>query len=369
MRRHKKRFISFTAAAMAAAMALSGCMPSDPAEAPSQSRSQSRIPAQTAPSDNPAPEDPGSENISGSSENEALSKPRFDTETQVPMTPSQNELDLMATPPAPPTGAMPETPGTNTTIAAGAEIDWSNVSDGYVCVRFPEETWSKLKAQVIGPEITYSYDLTPGEAWTTLPLSDGEGVYTARVLQNVQGTKYAILAAATFEANLKDEFGPFLRPNQYVDYENAPDVIAMANQLAGSVSDPLEKVKAVYDWTTASLTYDSHLAATVQSGYLPDLEEVLSTKTGICFDYAALMTAMLRCQGVPTKLVIGYAGTVYHAWVSVWTDETGWVDGVIFFDGQSWQRMDPTFAGNSSNREAMEKYIGDGSNYAAKYLY
>ena len=121
--------------------------------------------------------------------------------------------------------------------------------------------------------------------------------------------------------------------------------------------------------TSGRLTYDGEKAAAVTAGYLPDVDKVLEEGKGICFDYAALMTAMLRCQGVPTKLVIGYAGTVYHAWVSVWTDETGWIDGVIFFDGQSWQRMDPTFAGNSSNREAMEKYIGDGSNYTVCYLY
>ena len=50
---------------------------------------------------------------------------------------------------------------------------------------------------------------------------------------------------------------------------------------------------------------------------------LLEKKSGICFDYAALMTGMLRSQGVPCKLVVGYAGTVYHAWISVWTAEHG----------------------------------------------
>ena len=389
--RNHSRQISLLALALALSLALTACQAADPGMAPAPP--ESKVPAQSAPVGDTTP-DTGEKNDpvpAPSSRPQVQSRPvddrtkdpvsenpqttpRFDPAAQVPMTPSDSEIKTMAEPPAPPStviskGAMPETPGTNLTAAAGAEIDWSNVSDGYVCVRYPEETWTKLKAQVIGPQITYSYDLHPGKNWTTLPLSDGEGTYTARVLQNVQGTKYAILAAATFEANLKDEFGPFLRPNQYVDYENSPNVIAMAASLAGGTGDPLEKVKAIYDWTTSNLSYDSHLAATVQSGYLPNLEEILSTKTGICFDYAALMTAMLRCQGVPTKLVIGYAGTVYHAWVSVWTKETGWIDGVIFFNGTTWQRMDPTFAGTSANREAMEKYIGDGSNYSAKYLY
>ena len=95
----------------------------------------------------------------------------------------------------------------------------------------------------------------------------------------------------------------------------------------------------------------------------------LTTKKGICFDYASLMAGMLRSQGVPCKLVVGYAGTAYHAWISVWSAETGWVDGAIYFDGSVWQRMDPTFASSSKGSEAIMQYIGDGKNYSVKYVY
>ena len=83
----------------------------------------------------------------------------------------------------------------------------------------------------------------------------------------------------------------------------------------------------------------------------------------------ALMTAMLRSQEIPCKLVVGYAGSTYHAWISVWTEENGWIDGAIFFNGKTWQRMDPTFASSANSSEAILKYIGDGSNYTAKYFY
>ena len=96
---------------------------------------------------------------------------------------------------------------------------------------------------------------------------------------------------------------------------------------------------------------------------------MLSAKKGICFDYAALMAGMLRSQNVPCKLVVGYAGTAYHAWINVWTEESGWIDGAIFFDGSSWQRMDPTFASSAGRSDWIMKYIGDGENYTAKYLY
>ena len=55
----------------------------------------------------------------------------------------------------------------------------------------------------------------------------------------------------------------------------------------------------------------------MQSGYLPELDNVISKKMGTCFDYASLAAAMLRVQGVPTKLVIGYADSSYHSWNEV----------------------------------------------------
>ena len=92
-------------------------------------------------------------------------------------------------------------------------------------------------------------------------------------------------------------------------------------------------------------------------------------KKGICFDYAALMTGMLRSLGIPCKMIFGYAGKAYHAWISVWSEDTGWVDGVIFFDGTTWQRLDPTFASSANQSEEIMKYIGNGSNYKEKYFY
>jgi transglutaminase-like putative cysteine protease len=78
---------------------------------------------------------------------------------------------------------------------------------------------------------------------------------------------------------------------------------------------------------------------------------------------------MLRSQGVPCKLVIGYAGSAYHAWISVWSEDTGWVNAAIYFDGSSWQRMDPTFASSGKQSDSIMKYIGDGSHYTEKYIY
>ena len=41
---------------------------------------------------------------------------------------------------------------------------------------------------------------------------------------------------------------------------------------------------------------------------------------GICQDLTALAACMLRVQGIPAKLVIGYADRSYHAWNNVLID-------------------------------------------------
>ena len=249
-----------------------------------------------------------------------------------------------------------------------AVIDYSNTKDGYVMVRFTQPTQKRLKAQVKGPTTTYTYDLTP-EKWAAFPLSDENGTYKITVYQNVQDSKYATVLSLTVTVQMEDAFAPFLRSNQYVDFDAAPSTVAKAASLTAGITDPLKKVEKIYDFVAGNLTYDKELANTVKSGYLPDLDRVLEKKKGICFDYAALMTGMLRSQGVPTKLVVGYAGSVYHAWISVWSASTGWVDGVIYFDGVSWQRMDPTFASSGGSSPDIMDYIGDGSHYTPKYFY
>jgi len=262
----------------------------------------------------------------------------------------------------------PVASGTLVKKAAKATIDYSNTADGYVMIRYTAQTTKKLKAQVKGPTTTYTYNLTPGD-WEVFPLSDGNGTYQVTVFENVTGTKYAAVTSTSFDVTLKDEFAPYLRPNQYVDYAVAANALAKAEELIGTETDTLKKVEKVYNFVVGHLTYDREKAATVQSGYLPVLDDVLAARKGICFDYAALMTGMLRSNGVPCKLVVGYAGTAYHAWISVWSEETGWVDGAIYFDGTSWQRMDPTFASSSNKSSSIMQYIGDGKNYTVKYLY
>lgn len=261
-----------------------------------------------------------------------------------------------------------EAPGTLTQKNNKAVIDYSNTADGYVMAKFTAQTDKKLKAQVEGPTTTYTYNLTVGQ-WAAFPLSDGNGNYKVTIFENVADSKYSTVLSASFSLKLEDEFAPFLRPNQYVNYSEAENTINKGLELTKGLEEPLEMVAAVYDYVVDNFKYDKMKAKTVKSGYLPDLDEILEKKKGICFDYAAVMAAMLRSQGVPCKLVVGYAGQTYHAWISVWSETEGWIEGAVFFDGEQWQRMDPTYASSNNRSDAIMKYINNEKNYTVKYLY
>lgn len=287
---------------------------------------------------------------------------------QTPLSGLALEADVFDNTPAIPNNTIPQHPGYNEKRNNKAVIDYSNVRDGYVMCWYSGQNDKRIKVQIKYSDTTYTYNL-PHDTWVTFPLSEGDGVYKVTIYENTTGNKYANCLSQTFTATLGDEFAPFIRPNQYVNYENAAATVSTAADLCADIREPLVKVEVIYDYVISHLTYDKQLAATVQSGYLPDLDAVLTSQKGICFDYAALMTGMLRSQGVPCKLVVGYAGTAYHAWISVYSESMGWIDGAIYFDGQAWQRMDPTFASTGNSSQAILKYIGDGSNYAAKYFY
>lgn len=261
----------------------------------------------------------------------------------------------------------PQASGTTVYNSQKASIDVSNASQGYVMIQYTGSN-SKVKIQIT-KNTTYTYDIANTGSYVTFPFSEGSGTYTIKVYENISGTSYAQAVSQTVSVNLADELLPFLYPNQFCNFTADSAVVGLSDSLAGSITDPVEKVRTVYNHVIANFTYDYHKAATVRAGYLPVVDTMLATKTGICFDYAALMTSMLRAQGVPTKLVIGYAGSVYHAWVSVYAQGQGWIDNIIYFDGVSWKFMDPTFASSGQQDPSVQAFISNPANYTAKFTY
>lgn len=254
--------------------------------------------------------------------------------------------------------------GAVTFSGGGATIDASNTSNGYLMVKYSGGN-QRIKVQIT-KGTTYTYDLNARDAFEVYPFTEGSGSYSVKVFENVSGNQYAQLLSQTVSVSLTNDFAPFLYPNQYVNFNSGSAAVGVAAQLAAG-KDALGVVDAVYKYVIANVSYDYAKAQSVQSGYLPNIDATLASHTGICFDYAALMTGMLRSQDIPTKLVIGYTGNLYHAWVSVYIAGEGWIDNIIHFDGQKWSYMDPTFM--STGGESAKQYVGTGSNYQEKYSY
>ena len=248
-----------------------------------------------------------------------------------------------------------------------AVIDYSHADQGYICADYSGSV-SKIKLILSGPDGTdYTYDLH-GNGYEVFPLSAGSGSYKATIYENISGTSYSTCLYAGFDAVLANEFGPFLYPNQYVNFNADSKAVAKGAELAAGADTDLDVVISIYDYITASIKYDYNKASDPPAGYVTDVDEILSSGTGICLDYAALMSAMLRSQQIPTRLEVGYAKDAYHAWISEYTEETGWLNGLIEFTGSSWTLVDPTFGANSSEK-SLKKFIGDGTNYTLKKVY
>lgn len=249
-----------------------------------------------------------------------------------------------------------------------ASIDASNTSQGYVMVKY-NGTNEKVKLQITCPDQScYTYLISDRGAYDTFPLTAGNGSYALQVLENVAGDTYTVSLAQSINVSIEDEFLPFLYPNQYVNFHTDSKAVSKGSDLAKDTYSDLDVVQNIYNYVIKNISYDTEKAQNVSYGYVPDIDDTLSSKKGICFDYAALMTSMLRSQNIPTKLEVGYSGDAYHAWISTYIDDKGWVDDIIQFNGDTWQIMDPTLAATNDSA-AVKKYIGDGSHYVVKYTY
>lgn len=238
-------------------------------------------------------------------------------------------------------------------------VDTSHLAQGYVAVSARSD--KRLKFQVVFGDTRYNYDLPGDGTPIACPLQSGDGEYTFRVMENVADTQYTEKYARTEQVQLASEQEPFLRPSCYVNYAAGDDCVVLAGQLAADAADEAGVVAGIYDYIVEHIAYDTPKADTIGTGYLSDPDETLATGKGICVDYAVLAAAMLRSQGVPTKVITGYVSPndLYHAWNMIWLEETGWITVKIEVNRETWTRVDLTFAAGGADAS----FIGDGSNY------
>lgn len=247
-------------------------------------------------------------------------------------------------------------------------LDFSHTDQGYFTgiLSVPDK---KVNIQVTGPDqVVYHYFIHQADTLSVFPLTAGNGTYLIMAFEQITDDQYAALFSHILDVSLEHEFLPFLYPNQYVDFSADSEAVHLAAELSSDAPTDLDALKTIYNHITSSITYDTQKARTVETGYLPNIDETLTSGTGICFDYAALTASMLRSLSIPTRLEIGYSNDVRHAWIDVYIQSMGWIDNAIEFNGDEWTLLDPTFAASAQDSDIVNDYLGDGSNYTLQYV-
>ncbi len=240
-------------------------------------------------------------------------------------------------------------------VAEGVIINSERIDQGIVQIAYQNPGVEKIKVMIEKDTDKYTYDLNADGSNESFPLQLGNGVYKVSVLQNIEGNRYSCLATEELVLELSDPNLVYLNSIQNIELYDGESVANEAAMLTQGIYSDEEKIKIIHDYIVHNFSYDYNKLSEVKSGYIPDNAATLSTKGGICYDFASLFAAMVRSQGIPCKLVKGYAQNVegYHAWNEVL------VNG-------SWMVIDTSVDLQLNTTDIMEKDAGD---YTKVYEY
>lgn len=137
-------------------------------------------------------------------------------------------------------------------------------------------------------------------------------------------------------------------------------VRAEAQRVAAEQTNPYDKAEAIQNYLR-TLTYDERIPFPPEERDRVDWF-LFDLKRGYCDYFASAMVVMLRSQGVPARLVSGYAGGEYIPETGLYQVRQNvahtWVEA--YFPGYGWQRFEPTPAAYTSPPERPEVPLGEG---------
>ncbi len=239
-----------------------------------------------------------------------------------------------------------------------AMIDYSNVAQGYIGARLLREQGPKVNIQIMKDNEKVDDFIITTTTYTTLPIQKGDGNYKFKIMENTDGNMYAVLASADVSVTLADQRLPFLYPNQVVHYDQNSQVVDLSFELTKNDKNDLARVYTLYNYVVDHLDYDRDKAKNVTGKYvLPDLDVAIDEGTGICFDYASLLAALCRVQGIPAKVITGNTSIEYHAWVEIYLEGKGWINPKYEFEKEKWTLVDPTFDSSGADYEGSYEEV------------
>ena len=141
----------------------------------------------------------------------------------------------------------------------------------------------------------------------------------------------------SFFANYQPEGGKqitsYLGSGNGIESTNG-QIINLAKQLTEGLACDWEKAQAITKWVATNIKYNAN-AAQRNNGAL----NALTSRSGVCEDFAKLSAALARAAKIPARVVYGYADsgskwpasgsfslrTYRHAWVEFYLSGRGWV--------------------------------------------
>lgn len=226
-------------------------------------------------------------------------------------------------------------------VSYGIDISTDNSEHGVVDVFYYQKTPKKMKVVVQNGKSRYVYNLFSGKEWTSYPLQLGDGTYKISIYENTSGSKYKKIMTEQVNIQLDDPNIVHLQSIQEINWNEDSQAIIFTQEMLAEIVEAMEedmpdlkddegveltdeeKIEIIYEFILGAIAYDFEKIKGLDYTYLPNIDETLEEGTGICYDYSSLFASMLRSEGIPTRMVKGYANTseVYHAWNEVYFEE------------------------------------------------
>jgi hypothetical protein len=204
-----------------------------------------------------------------------------------------------------------------------------NVTDGIKLLEKekPLEV-SAIEAAMNMAEITFhlatneSFKIETEKAglYTVVVLKDGKPF----VLKQVEVKGGIKIPELSLPANVSASTGKYTLKEMYLKSEKHVELTEEIKQKAQEiVSNKEDKSRAIYEWVRDNIEYDYEAQALIKKGQIPEklgATHALIDRKGMCYDVAALYTAMARSQGIPSSLVVGSWKGEFHSWSMAWVD-------------------------------------------------
>ncbi len=120
-----------------------------------------------------------------------------------------------------------------------------------------------------------------------------------------------------------------------------PRIAVLAKQLVGKATTRYDRAALMQEALRTGWTYS---LAGDQDDEKPLSDFLFGKKHGHCEYFATAMTLMLRTQGIPARVVHGFAGGIFNPYGNYrmirQADAHSWVE--VYFEGVGWRTFDPT---------------------------